>query len=93
MFYENTFQIALLDGDQLDEATGFLISRLQDADRRLGALTEVQEYSEYYGSFERAPERAKLRIKQWQAVVGRQDVQAAIEKVGKVEKFEYRGRI
>jgi hypothetical protein len=91
--YENTFQIALLEADQLDEAASFLISRLQDTNRRIAALVEVQDYSEYRATFERAPERAKLRLKRWQAVVDRADVQAAIKKVGRIEGFRYRGRI
>ena len=79
----STYQWALIEGGDLDGAAAVLIARFDDPLDRSEALVEVQEYAAAsLTPVERAHE-ARSR-----AVIARADVQAAIAKVGVVERFE-----
>jgi len=77
-----TFQQALLDANQLDEAATLLISRLKDPLLRSAALVEVQEYKMP------APSPAnQLTYARWGTLRARKDVREAVAAVGRIEKF------
>jgi tetratricopeptide (TPR) repeat protein len=77
-----TFQQALLDANQLEEAADLLISRLKNPQLRSAALVEVQEYKMP------APTPAnRLTYERWGTLRARKDVQAAVAAVGRIEKF------
>lgn len=78
-----TFQEALLGSGDMDGAAGLLIERLGRDDWRSDALVDMQDYAETPA----APFLAKRRS-QWKALVARPDVQAALSKVGRVERFK-----
>jgi beta-barrel assembly-enhancing protease len=89
----NTYQIALLETNRLEEAAAFLIARLRDPKRRFEALCEVQDYYEHYALAVRSPDRVRTRIQRWQLVLSRPEVKEEISKVGKVERFRMTGLI
>ncbi len=73
---------ALIVAQQLDQAARFLISELDDKDLRENVLPDIQEYLPTPGT------ETELAIEaQWRAVIARQEVQAAIQKVGRVERY------
>lgn len=82
----NTYQLALVETNRLDEAEAFYISRLQNPETRFEALLEAQDYVEYYNLFSQGPERVRLRIERWQSVLRRDRVQREIASVGKIER-------
>lgn len=75
-----TFQKALLDANQMDEAAAVLIRRLGDPSLRANALFDVQDYREVLPT-----PAAQARQRRWAELRARQDVQAAIAQVGRVE--------
>jgi beta-barrel assembly-enhancing protease len=80
--HAHAFQLAQMWMDE-DKAAKFLIERLNDPVRRIDALVSVQQYDEsHLGASGIIKERLK-----WKALVAREDVQAAIAKVGTVERF------
>jgi tetratricopeptide (TPR) repeat protein len=78
---EDTWQVALLDADDLDGAAALLIARLGDPEKRYEALGEVQEYL----PLPRLPKQAQAMAR-WEKLVTRPDVAAAIDEVGRREK-------
>lgn len=78
-----TWQRALLKHGDLDAAAALLIQRLQVPDWRSGALVDMQ----HYAHSEQTP-AMKTMDQRWNAVTSRPDVQAALAKVGRVERFD-----
>jgi beta-barrel assembly-enhancing protease len=78
-----TWQRALLKHGDLDAAAALLIQRLQAPDWRSGALVDMQHYA--HG--EQTP-AMKTMGQRWNTVTSRPDVQAALAKVGRVERFD-----
>jgi tetratricopeptide (TPR) repeat protein len=76
----STFQKALLDANQLDEAAALLIRRLRSASMRGDALFDVQDFRDGLST-----PAAQARQRRWAELRARQDVQAAIAEVGHVE--------
>jgi tetratricopeptide (TPR) repeat protein len=76
------YQYALIIVNQLDLAAQVLIARLLDPEQRTNALASAQSYAEPPTT----PRDMELRAR-WRAVIARQDVQAAIQKVGRVESY------
>jgi hypothetical protein len=71
----------LLTND-VDAAAKWLIERLEDQDLRSAALLSIQEYAVP----RETPRQADLRTRRRELMV-RSDVQAEIQKVGRVEKY------
>jgi beta-barrel assembly-enhancing protease len=78
----HTAEIALLRTGNADVAAGLLIKRLLDSAGRQRALSEVQDFPPAPGA-SNAPTEEQL----WRSLVARNDVQAAIAKVGRVESY------
>jgi hypothetical protein len=78
----DAYQEALLITDRPDEGATLLISRLADAKRRSAALLAVQYYAD-----EAAPPRVLQIQRRWRALLNRHDVQQAIARVGRVERY------
>jgi beta-barrel assembly-enhancing protease len=77
-----TYQSALLLLDRQDAAADWLIERLKNQDQRAETLLSIQEFATPL----RTPRQAELaRLKR--AMIARPDVQAEIQKVGRVEKY------
>lgn len=73
---------ALVVAKHVDQAVGFLITVLDDKELRQSILADIQEYLPTPGS------QTELAIEaQWRAVIARKEVQAAIQKVGRVESY------
>jgi beta-barrel assembly-enhancing protease len=73
---------ALIVAKQLDQAARYLITQLEDKELRQSILPDVQEYLPTPGS------QTELDIEaQWRSVVARKEVQAAIRKIGRVERY------
>jgi tetratricopeptide (TPR) repeat protein len=79
---EASFQEELIMAGELEQAASFLVDRLKDPRRRSEALLELQQFIDLP-----ATPRDKVLQRRWESVVARADVQAAIAKVGKVERF------
>lgn len=77
------YEDALIVANHLDEAAKVLIDRLLDPDQRLAALASVQSYAQAPST----PRIEDLRTRR-RAMIARREVQAAIQKVGRVEKFK-----
>jgi hypothetical protein len=78
-----TYEVALLLTSDLESAAKWLIERLEDKDLRSAALLSVQEYAVPL----RTPRQAELERRR-RALIARSDVQAEIQKVGRVESFK-----
>lgn len=78
-----TWQRALLKHGDLDAAAALLIQRLQAPGWRSDALVEMQHYIRS----EQTP-AMKTMEQRWNAVTSRPDVEAALAKVGRVERFD-----
>jgi hypothetical protein len=76
------YQKALLAVGDLDGAAKLMIQRLADPERRRDALLTVQNYAQPPLTPVAAAERARL-----DSLISRRDVQAAIDKVGRIETF------
>jgi tetratricopeptide (TPR) repeat protein len=76
------YQDALIIANRLDEAAQILVDRLLDPDQRVAALASVQSYAQAPST----PRVEDLRARR-KAMIARREVQAAILKVGRVEKF------
>lgn len=76
----STFQDALLDAGLLDEATRFVIERLQKESSRTDALLSVQDYAPVV----RAP-RIAMRHARLQEILARPAILAEVDKVGRIE--------
>jgi hypothetical protein len=76
------YQYALIIVNQIDSAAQVLIARLLDPEQRTKALASAQSYAEPPAT----PRDMELRAR-WRAMIARQDVQAAIEKVGRIESY------
>jgi len=77
-----TWQDALLLHGDLDEAAALLIERLGKPAWRNDALVAMQHYAEVTET-----PLEKLLHQRWNTVTARDDVQAAMQKVGRVETF------
>ncbi|MBN8736148.1 MAG: hypothetical protein J0H27_07745 [Xanthomonadales bacterium] len=78
----DTLQDALLLRGNLDEAAALLIDRLEDPEWRNDALVDMQHYADIIMT-----PMEKTIHDRWNTVVARPDVQAALQKVGRVETF------
>jgi hypothetical protein len=78
----STWQWVLIAANRLDEAAAVLIGRLRDPLLRSEALAGLQEYAEPPQTAQAAVWNARVR-----ALSQRADVKAAIEAVGRVQKF------
>jgi hypothetical protein len=78
----DTLQDALLLRGKLDEAAALLIERLEKPEWRSDALVDMQHYADVV----RTP-MEKTILDRWNTVTTRPDVQAALQKVGRVETF------
>lgn len=78
----STWQWVLIAADRLDEAAAVLIGRLRDPLLRSDALADLQEYAE-------PPQTAQTAVwnERARSLSQRADVKAAIEAVGRVQKF------
>ena len=77
-----TWEDALLLCGKLDEAASLLIERLQKPAWRNAALVDMQHYADVTET-----PTEKLIHDRWNTVTARPDVQAAMQKVGRVERF------
>lgn len=78
-----TYEQALIAADDLDRAARVLTDRLADANERQEALASVQDYAAEPEGPVAATLDARLR-----AVIAREDVQDAIKRVGRVERYD-----
>jgi tetratricopeptide (TPR) repeat protein len=78
-----TYQEALIAADDLDLAARVLTDRLADAGERQEALASVQDYAAEPEGPVAATLDARLRT-----VIAREDVQTAIKRVGRVERYD-----
>jgi len=79
----DAYRFALIVTNQLDAAAELLVAQLRDPDERTEALQEVQDYAD-----PPAPDWAvEMRLRE-KSVIARPAVQAAIQKVGRVEHYE-----
>ncbi|MGA2398147.1 MAG: hypothetical protein ABSG30_08835 [Steroidobacteraceae bacterium] len=83
-----TYLSALIVVDQLDDAAQELRRQLADLNTRQEALGVVQTYA-----LEPATPRDLEMRARWQSVLARQDVQAAIARVGRVESYDMEGSL
>jgi beta-barrel assembly-enhancing protease len=77
-----TWQNALLLSGDLDAAGDLLVERLQSAQWRSDALTDMQ----HYANIRTTPVDAE-RLKRWNTVISQPKVQQALAKVGRIEHF------
>ncbi len=80
----STYSDALLVANFLDEAAQVLIKRLEDVDARPLALLDMQEFA--VRTYETPLER--LLRERFEAVKSRPDVQTALNKVGRVGRYD-----
>jgi len=76
-------QGALLEANQADEGSRLLLSRLADPKLRNEALVQVQRYVR-----PPLPPRVQQWQARWEALLERPEVQTAIAKVGRTERYE-----
>ncbi len=81
-----TYETALLRTNDVDTAAKWLIERLEDRDQRSAALLSIQDYAVPL----RTPRQVELNKKR-AALLARSDVQAEIQKVGRIEKYDLEG--
>jgi hypothetical protein len=77
---------ALIAADQPDRAARYLVELLLDPNERQEALQGVQTYLEAPST----PRQLELEGR-WHAVIARQDVQAAVRKVGRIDAYRVVG--
>ena len=77
-----TWEDALLFREKLDEAASLLVERLQKPAWRNAALVDMQHYADVIET-----PAEKLIRDRWNKVTARPDVQAAMQRVGRVERF------
>jgi tetratricopeptide (TPR) repeat protein len=75
-----TFQRALLDANEMEEAAAVLIRRLRDPSLRTDALLDVQDYR-----LAMPTPSAQLIRRRWSELRSREDVRAAVAEVGRIE--------
>lgn len=73
---------ALIVAKQSDQAARFLIAMLDDKELRQSIVADIQEYLPTPGS----PTELQIEA-QWRSMIARKEVQAAIQKVGRVESY------
>jgi tetratricopeptide (TPR) repeat protein len=78
----STYQAALVDANELEQAASLLIRRLQDPALRGEALAEMQEYHEGAQS-----PVVRTHDRRWREIKARRDVRTALAAVGRIEKF------
>jgi tetratricopeptide (TPR) repeat protein len=79
---QRTLQWALIVADRLDEAAGVMVERLLDPATRREMLLGLQEFA----PAPRTP-RSLIWSGRWDEVVARPEVQSAIARVGRIERF------
>jgi len=79
-----TYQSALLEVGDTDEAATVLIRRLDDGRDRADALYGVQDFADR----PRTPFEEQ-RGRRWSPLIERADVSAAIERVGRIESYPF----
>jgi len=85
-----SYEDALIMANRLDDAAKLLIARLQDPEKRIDALMAVQHY-DVSGPAGSLP-RSRELMGRWTEVTGRDDVRAAIAKVGTVSRYALRNQ-
>jgi tetratricopeptide (TPR) repeat protein/transglutaminase-like putative cysteine protease len=83
-----SYEDALIMANRLDDAAELLIARLQDPEKRIYALMAVQHY-DVSGPAGSLP-RGRELMRRWTEVTGRDDVRAAVAKVGTVSTYALR---
>jgi hypothetical protein len=79
-----TYEDALLRMSDSETAAKWLIERLEDRDLRSATLLSIQDYAVPV----RTPRQAELD-KRKRAMIERPEVQAAIQKVGRIERYKF----
>jgi len=74
--------------NDFDRAAEALIAQLADKNQRQDALSSVQDWAAPPG-----PPGERHKDIQWQTLIARRDVQAAIHRVGRVESYRLEGEI
>jgi hypothetical protein len=77
------YRYSLIVSNQLNAAAKLLIAQLRDPNQRIEALQEVQDYAE-----PPAPDWALEMRAREHSVIARPEVQAAIRKLGRVERYD-----
>ncbi|HEY2780296.1 MAG TPA: hypothetical protein VGI90_05965 [Steroidobacteraceae bacterium] len=77
-----TYLGALLEANDSNRASKFLIAQLKSPETRRAALQSVQDYE-----YAPQPPSHQQMLARWRALIARADVKAAIEKVGRVESY------
>jgi beta-barrel assembly-enhancing protease len=80
-----TYQSALVDAQDLDAAAALLIQRLNTVSMRSDVLTEIQNYNDPADLPSLVTSRDLFA-----AIIARDDVQQAVNKVGRIESFNLR---
>ena len=81
----SVYEDALVMANRLDEAAKFLISRLQNPEKRIPALMSVQHFDRS-GPAGALPRFQELK-RRWDQIEARADVRAAIAKIGSVDTY------
>jgi tetratricopeptide (TPR) repeat protein len=81
-----TYEDSLLLTNDLDTASKWLIERLEDKDLRWETLLSIQQYAVP----QLTPRQAELE-KRRRALIARPDVQAEIQRVGRIESYKIEG--
>lgn len=88
--HSNDAPVTYLEGlvivSHLDEAASFTIAKLQDPKLRQAFLLRVQDFAPYP-----MPDWSMKNEARWHEVIARKTVQAAINKVGRVESYRLEG--
>jgi hypothetical protein len=78
----STYLYTLIFAKHLDEAAHYVTTELENAELRQDTLLDIQEYLPTPG-----PETELEIERRWRSVVARKEVQAAIQKVGRVGSY------
>ncbi len=81
---ERPLLFALLRGKHMDEAAKLVIDRLADVDSRNPMLVLLQDYLRP----KKLPGSESMNAG-WDAMMARDDVRRAVERVGRVEHYDY----
>lgn len=80
----SSYQAALVIAGQPDTAAALLIERLRDESWRRSALSSMQSYTEVAQT-----PLDKAHMTRWREILAREDVRAALDKVGRIEQVPF----